>query len=239
MMLDYKEYNGSLPTLSSNPYAYTKVANIIFVDFPLGTGFSYATTVKANHSNNLQAAHHAYQFLRKWLLVEHPEYLNNPFYVGGDSYSGIAVPIVTQVISDGIVAGVKPWIDLKGYILGNPVKIIPDEDNYKIPFAHGMGLISAELYQACISYYSFTLGVTPSNALCSGDMRTFNSLLKGIVQSHILEPSCDPVSLRVHHSYGSRRSMATTLHGSVKCLGDWMKLSEIWVNTDNVREALH
>ncbi|KAM3323727.1 hypothetical protein P3S67_004878 [Capsicum chacoense] len=110
MMLDYKEYNGSLPTLSSNLYAYTKVANIIFVDFPLGTGFSYATTVKANHSNNLQAAHHAYQFLRKWLLVEHPEYLNNPFYVGGDSYSGIAVPIVTQVISDGK----KLKMDLEG-----------------------------------------------------------------------------------------------------------------------------
>ncbi|PHU23036.1 Serine carboxypeptidase-like 19 [Capsicum chinense] len=125
--------------------------------FSFWSGFSYATTVKANHSNKLQAANHAYQFLRKWSLVEHPEYLNNPFCVGGDSYSGIAVPIVTQVISDGIDAGVNPWIDRKGYILGNPETIIPDQDNYEIPFAHGMGLISDELYQECTSYYSFTL----------------------------------------------------------------------------------
>ncbi|XP_019264206.1 PREDICTED: serine carboxypeptidase-like 10 isoform X2 [Nicotiana attenuata] len=179
MMFDDREYNGSLPTLSSNPYAYTKVANVIFVDFPVGTGFSYATTVKSNHSNNLQAGDHAYQFLRKWLITEHPEYLNNPFYVGGDSYSGITLPIVTQVISDGIDAGIKPWIDLK--------------------------------------------------------------LLKGIVAAHILEPNCD------QSLYGSRRSLARKLplelnipaKPGVKCLGDWLHLSEIWANDENVREALH
>ncbi|PHU23037.1 hypothetical protein BC332_08144 [Capsicum chinense] len=144
-------------------------------DFPLGTGFSYAAPVKANHSNNLQAAHHAYQFLHK-LSTQN---ISIPFYVGGGSYSGIAVPIVTQVIS-GIDAGVKPWIDLK--------IIIPDEDDSKIPFAH--------------------------------------------------EPICDPVSLRAHHSNGSRRSMASTLHGSVKCLSDWMKLSEIRAYTDKLEKLV-
>ncbi|OIT36611.1 PREDICTED: serine carboxypeptidase-like 17 isoform X1 [Nicotiana attenuata] len=242
MMFDDREYNGSLPTLSSNPYAYTKVANVIFVDFPVGTGFSYATTVKSNHSNNLQAGDHAYQFLRKWLITEHPEYLNNPFYVGGDSYSGITLPIVTQVISDGIDAGIKPWIDLKGYILGNPVTIIPDEHNYKIPYAHGMGLISDELYKSlkgnCGGEYNH---INPSNTLCSRDMRTFNWLLKGIVAAHILEPNCD------QSLYGSRRSLARKLplelnipaKPGVKCLGDWLHLSEIWANDENVREALH
>ncbi|KAJ8541936.1 hypothetical protein K7X08_016802 [Anisodus acutangulus] len=110
--LDVRAYNGSLPTLFLNPYAYTKVANMIFVDLPVGSGYSYATTQKANHSDDLQSADHAYEFLRKW-LVEHQEYLNNPFYVAGDSYSGITVPIVTQVISNGIDMGIKPWINLK------------------------------------------------------------------------------------------------------------------------------
>ncbi|XP_060170809.1 serine carboxypeptidase-like 19 [Lycium barbarum] len=245
MMFDYREYNGSLPTLSSNPYAYTKVANSIFIDFPVGTGFSCATTVKTNHSNNLQADDHAYQFLRKWLLVEHPEYLNYPFYVGGDSYSGVTVPIVTQVISDGIDAGIKPYIDLKGYILGNPVTLIPDEDNYRIPFAHGMGLISDELYQSLVANCGGEYNhIDPSNVLRSRDMRTFNWLRKGIVESHILEPICDPVSVITRQSsYGSRRSLVdinnpATLHG-VKCRGEWFKLSEIWANDDDVREALH
>ncbi|KAE9457257.1 hypothetical protein C3L33_10840, partial [Rhododendron williamsianum] len=34
-------------------------------------------------------------------LIDHPEFLSNPFYVAGDSYSGITVPTVAHLISDG------------------------------------------------------------------------------------------------------------------------------------------
>lgn len=152
--LDIRAYNGSLPTLSLNPYAYTKVANMIFVDLPVGTGFSYATTQKANYSDDLQSAHYAYEFLRKW-FVEHQEYLKNPFYVAGDSYSGITVPIVTEVISNGIDMGIKPWINLKGYILGNPLTFKDQDHYYRIHFARGMGLISNELYEV-LGVHCFT-----------------------------------------------------------------------------------
>ncbi|KAK2985399.1 hypothetical protein RJ640_006857 [Escallonia rubra] len=42
-----------------------------------------------------------------------------------------------------------------GYILGN-AKTFPDEDNYRIPFSHGMGIISDELYEVeayALSYH--------------------------------------------------------------------------------------
>ncbi|KAF3671689.1 hypothetical protein FXO38_06466 [Capsicum annuum] len=108
-----------------------------------------------------------------WSLVEHPEYLNNPFCVGGDSYSGIAVPIVTQVISDGIDAGVNPWIDRKGYILGNPETIIPDQDNYEIPFAHACVIdyggswveLLPLVFSAYNNNYHSSIGMTPFKAL--------------------------------------------------------------------------
>ncbi|XP_047256641.1 serine carboxypeptidase-like 17 [Capsicum annuum] len=78
------EYNGSLPTMILNPYSWTKTASIIFLDLPVGTGFSYATTPTALQSSDLQASDHAHQFLHKW-FVDHPEFLSNPLYVGGDS----------------------------------------------------------------------------------------------------------------------------------------------------------
>ena len=34
-------------------------------------------------------------------LINHPEFISNPTYIGGDSYSGIPVPIITQLISNG------------------------------------------------------------------------------------------------------------------------------------------
>lgn len=33
---------------------------------------------------------------------DHPEYLKNPFYIGGDSYAGKIVPFLGQMISEGI-----------------------------------------------------------------------------------------------------------------------------------------
>ncbi|XP_010415227.1 PREDICTED: serine carboxypeptidase-like 18 [Camelina sativa] len=32
-------------------------------------------------------------------FVDHPEFISNPFYVGGDSFSGFIVPEVVQQIS--------------------------------------------------------------------------------------------------------------------------------------------
>lgn len=46
-------------------YYIYQVASIIFVDLPVGTGFSYARTSLASHSTDLQACDQAYQFLSK------------------------------------------------------------------------------------------------------------------------------------------------------------------------------
>ncbi|KAG5573457.1 hypothetical protein H5410_063223 [Solanum commersonii] len=94
-----KAYNGSLPILVSSPYSWTKFASILFLEQPVYTGFSYATT-SAYKCTDLQACDHVYEFLRKW-FVNHPEFISNPFYVSGDSYSGITIPVIIQLISNG------------------------------------------------------------------------------------------------------------------------------------------
>ncbi|KAJ0846981.1 putative peptidase S10, serine carboxypeptidase, alpha/Beta hydrolase [Helianthus annuus] len=93
----------------------------------------------------------------KW-FESHPEFVSNPFYVGGDSYSGIPVPIITHLISDGNEAGNEPYINLKGYILGNPFTF-PEQSNYKIRFANGMGLISDELYKVIVPHVSWRVSI--------------------------------------------------------------------------------
>ncbi|GAB4852374.1 hypothetical protein Ancab_016566, partial [Ancistrocladus abbreviatus] len=106
------KYNGSLPQLTLNPHSWTKVASIIFVDMPVGTGFSYARTPAASYSSDRKAADHANQFLRKW-LVDHPKFMSNPVYLGGDSYSGLTLPVYFSEMSKGNEEGVEPLINLK------------------------------------------------------------------------------------------------------------------------------
>lgn len=99
-----EQYNGSLPTLVLNPHSWTKVSSIIFIDSPVGTGFSYARTSFASQPGDLEQVQHALQLFRKW-LVDHPSFMSNPVYIGGDSYSGIPVPVLAEEISNGNEAG--------------------------------------------------------------------------------------------------------------------------------------
>ncbi|XP_022741780.1 serine carboxypeptidase-like 1 [Durio zibethinus] len=59
------EYNGSLPTFALNPYSWTKVANIIFLDAPVGTGFSYSRTFQGFKTGDKKFANDGYNFMRK------------------------------------------------------------------------------------------------------------------------------------------------------------------------------
>lgn len=34
-------------------------------------------------------------------LIDHPTFLSNQVYIGGDSYSGIPIPVIVQEISQG------------------------------------------------------------------------------------------------------------------------------------------
>ncbi|PNY01306.1 serine carboxypeptidase, partial [Trifolium pratense] len=150
-----EEYNGSLPKLMLRPHSWTKVSSIIFVDLPASTGFTYATTESGSQRSDSRLVHQAHQFLRKW-LVDHPKFQSNDVYIGGDSYSGITVPIIVQEIAQANEKGVQPLINLQGYLLGNAITT-EKEINYIIPFAHGMGLISDELYDVIELYKTIVI----------------------------------------------------------------------------------
>ncbi|XP_031130588.1 serine carboxypeptidase-like 13 [Ipomoea triloba] len=245
------EYNGSLPTLSLNTYGWTKVANIIFLDLPAATGFSYATTSRANQSNDIKTGFDGCQFVQKW-LKEHPNFISNDLYVGGESYSGVLVPILTRFLSDGIEAGDTPWINLKGYLLGNPATVVIEEFNYQIPYAHGMGLISDDLYKSlerhCEGKYQI---VESSNSNCMQNVATFYQWYSQLYESHILEPACggDPALTRrpfchlgveYQNLFDQRRSLGELNNRiTAKCRDHWYNLVSYWANEQTVRDAIH
>ncbi|CAN6286948.1 unnamed protein product [Urochloa humidicola] len=86
-----KRYNGTLPELVYNPFSWTQMTSIVFVDSPVGSGFSYARDRRGYDVGDISSSLQIVTFLRKW-FDDHPEYLSNPFYIGGDSYAGKMTP---------------------------------------------------------------------------------------------------------------------------------------------------
>ncbi|WZZ40976.1 hypothetical protein YC2023_037235 [Brassica napus] len=124
-------YNGSLVSLVSTTYSWTQIANIIYLDQPVGAGFSYSRTPlgKTSDTNEAKMIH---EFLQK------------------------------------------------GYVLGNPVTYPEFEENYRIPFSHGMSLISDELHESlkinCKGNYG---NVDPLNTKCLKLVEEYHKGTKG------------------------------------------------------------
>lgn len=65
----------------------------------------------------------------------------NDFFVAGESYAGVYVPLVTRAVLDGNEAGQEPELRLRGYIVGNGVTDERFDGDALVPFAYGKSLI--------------------------------------------------------------------------------------------------
>lgn len=95
--------------LHSIDNSWLAVANIIFIDNPLGVGFS-----KGFSGNSSEVvAKTFYLFLEKFFL-EYNEYMGNDFFITGESYAGHYIPVMAHYLLE------QSFNKLKGIMIGNP-----------------------------------------------------------------------------------------------------------------------
>lgn len=70
--------------LDYNPYSWTQTSNMIFLDQPLGVGFSYADN-GLEVGTTEEAAIDVYSFLAIF-IESFPEFSERPFHISGESY---------------------------------------------------------------------------------------------------------------------------------------------------------
>ncbi|VAI82875.1 unnamed protein product [Triticum turgidum subsp. durum] len=175
-------YDGGLPQLVYNPLSWTKMASIVFLDSPVCSGFSYARDPEGCDVGDYSSSLQVQRFLIKW-FTDHPQYLSNPFYIGGDSYAGKVVPLIAQYISEGIEGRQQPVINLKGYLVGNPITDPKFDENFQVPAAHGFGIISDQIYEAAMQHCKGDY-VNPVNQMCAEVLQTVNSQTYGYYLSY-------------------------------------------------------
>ncbi|KAG4394465.1 hypothetical protein AAZX31_20G038800 [Glycine max] len=236
LMFNFHDFNGSFPQLLLNPHTWTKVLNILYVDAPVGTGYSYSKTQEGYYSNDEQLVEHMYDFFHKW-LVDHPEFRSNPLYIGGGSYSGIVVLPLVQKVYEDYETGRSPILNIQGLVLASPRLDSFMDNNTKVEFAHQRTLISNELYESiksnCNGDY---VNLDPNNTKCMSDYEAYTELVRYINEYQILEPSC------VIAPKENQRILSQELNyihqTKFRCRDDLYAIGELWANDPHVQKAL-
>ncbi|KAK7258043.1 hypothetical protein RIF29_32439 [Crotalaria pallida] len=226
--------SGELPKLELNPYGWTQRLNMIYIDMPVGTGFSYSETQEGYYSNDTLWVEHTYSFLQKW-FIDHPKFGSNPFYIGGGSYSGLTTGPLVQKVYEGYIARHKPLMNIKGYVIASPAVDTIHDVNMRVLYAYQMSLIPEELYESmkvnCGGNY---VTIDPENTKCVSDYETYSEIVRYINPQQILEPLC------VTTPAVKRGIIQLVQDGSeFWCRSYDHILVDIWANDENVRKALH
>ncbi|XP_071932759.1 serine carboxypeptidase-like [Coffea arabica] len=101
-----------------NNFGWDKISNIIFVDQPTGTGFSYSSSNDDIRHDEKGVSNDLYDFLQAFFR-KHPEYAKNEFYITGESYAGHYVPALAGRVNQGNKNKEGILINLKGFAIGN------------------------------------------------------------------------------------------------------------------------
>ncbi|GIL92089.1 hypothetical protein Vretifemale_19576, partial [Volvox reticuliferus] len=131
--------------LEPNPHSWTKVATVIYVDSPAGAGMSYSGRPEVDyHTNDEYTISDLVVFLQG-LTERYPELATAPFFLAGESYGGVFVPLLAQellrVNRKRREDGKKPLVNLQGYSVGNPVTDDVVDGNAQLFFAADMGYV--------------------------------------------------------------------------------------------------
>jgi serine carboxypeptidase-like clade I len=184
-----KKDKGKRLVLDDNPYTWSKVASIIYLDSPANVGFSYSSLPGDRERNDTQTAADVDTFLRAFFSPRYfPELARNDFYVTGESYGGVYVPMVARAVLHGNKAGAEPKIELRGIMVGNGVTDAEFDGNAIVPFAAGKSLISEKLFASVALACNGAFWNATEEGDCGMELLTVQEGLRGLNIYDILKP---------------------------------------------------
>jgi carboxypeptidase D len=95
-------------TIKLNQYSWTPSADMIFIDQPVGTGFSFGSPL----TKTLPAVAKEFTVFLQEFYTIFPEMKERKVYIGGESFAGTYIPYIADSI-------VKAKLPITGLIIGN------------------------------------------------------------------------------------------------------------------------
>ncbi|XVE66110.1 hypothetical protein DITRI_Ditri08aG0054400 [Diplodiscus trichospermus] len=129
--------------LVKNEYSWNREANMLYLEAPVGVGFSYSADASYAVNDRITARDNLV-FLQNWFL-KFPQYRNRSLFITGESYAGHYIPQLAELMLQ--FNKKDKLFNLKGIALGNPVLEFATDFNSRAEFFWSHGLISDSTYK--------------------------------------------------------------------------------------------
>ncbi|KAI6669451.1 hypothetical protein NL676_004336 [Syzygium grande] len=231
-------------TLTFNNYTWNKAANLLFLDSPVGVGFSYSNATVEYWRQQYRfvklklITRDAHTFLLNW-FKRFPQYRSSEFYVAGEGYAGHYVPQLAEVIYDENKKSIEDtFINLKGIIVGNPSVDFETHLTGMIDYAWGHALISDDLYFSIKAKCNFSNENLTKD--CLNALHEYGKLYFIIDMYSLYSPTCPLDQPFANHLLNTRAKADTPNYhlvaGYDPCLANH---ATAYFNLPGVQRALH
>ncbi|XAR48236.1 Carboxypeptidase D [Bertholletia excelsa] len=237
--------------LVRNEYSWNKEANMLYLETPIGVGFSYSVDSSSYMTvNDKITARDNLAFLRRW-FDKFPQYRNRSLFITGESYAGHYVPQLAELMLQ--FNKKEKLFNLKGIALGNPVLEFATDFNSRAEFFWSHGLISDSTYKLFTStcnysryvseYYRGSVSPTCSRVMSLVSRETSRFVDKYDVTLDVCIPSVlsqskvlcpqqvrETVDVCVEDetvNYLNRQDVQNALHARLVGVKKWLVCSEI------------
>lgn len=157
-------------------YSWHLSHHLLYIDNPVGTGFSFTNDTKGYAQNETQVGENLYEALVQFFTL-FPHLQSNPFYASGESYAGKYVPAIGYTIhKKNPSAQVK--INLRGLAIGNGYSDPLNQLDYG-DYLYQIGLIDGnakdrfdkdeDKARACVKNNDFKCAFQTMDNLMDGD----------------------------------------------------------------------
>ncbi|KAK9108592.1 hypothetical protein Syun_024603 [Stephania yunnanensis] len=135
--------------LVRNEYSWNREANMLYLEAPIGVGFSYSNDTSAY----VALAMDNLVFLQQWFL-KFPQFKHSDLFITGESYAGHYVPQLAELMIQ--FNKNHKFFNLKGIALGNPVLEFATDFNSRAEYFWSHGLISDSTYKMFTSSCNYS-----------------------------------------------------------------------------------
>ncbi|PIA61736.1 hypothetical protein AQUCO_00200018v1 [Aquilegia coerulea] len=109
----------SSAVLKPNPGAWNNLFGLLFIDNPIGTGFSIAETREEIPKDQETVGKHLFIAIRKFVALN-PSFKSRPIYITGQSYAGKFVPAIGYyILQQNSRLRLSQHVNLMGVAIGN------------------------------------------------------------------------------------------------------------------------